>query len=139
MPFSTAQNTQVIGPDAAGVAVAGKPVLSAGTDGTNVRTLRLDTTGREPATQFYQWISSATSVNAAKSGAGILRRIIVGCSGASSINAVDTLTIGSGTVITSLTVPAGASPNSIEINLPFTTGISFQTTGTGVSFTPCWD
>jgi hypothetical protein len=81
----------------------------------------------------FTWISSAGSYGI-RSGAGILRRIIVGSNVAGGINCYDN-TAGSGTVIVSLTTTTSTPFNYVEVGAAFSTGLYCVTTGTGESFT----
>ena len=69
-------NAQVVGAAAAGAALTGNPVLVAGSDGTSVRTLALDTTGR-PAGSSKTFITTNVTTQVIKSGNGVLRAIVV--------------------------------------------------------------
>ena len=127
----------VVGATATGTAVSGNPVLIAGQDGTNTRTMRLDTTGR-PAGSSFQWRGAATS-ELLKSGAGVLRRVICGSNVAGTITLYDN-TSATGTVIVSLTTTTSTPFNSVEINAAFSTGLYAVSTGmSGGSYTIVWD
>lgn len=127
----------VVGAAASGTAVTGNPVLIGGQDGTNARTLRLDTTGR-PAGSSFQWHSAATSA-LLKTGAGVLRRVICGSNVAGAITLYDNTT-DTGTVIVSLTTTTSTPFNSVEINAAFSTGLYVVSTGmVGGSYTIIWD
>lgn len=127
----------VTGAAATGTAVSGNPVLIAGQDGANARTMRLDTTGR-PAGSSFQWRGAATS-ELLKSGAGVLRRVICGSNVAGSITLYDN-TSATGTVIVSLTTTTSTPFNSVEINATFSTGLYAVSTGmSGGSYTIVWD
>lgn len=127
----------VTGAAATGTAVSGNPVLIAGQDGTNARTMRLDTTGR-PAGSSFQWRGAATS-ELLKSGAGVVRRVICGSNVAGTITLYDN-TSATGTVIVSLTTTTTTPFNSVEINATFSTGLYAVSTGmSGGSYTIVWD
>jgi hypothetical protein len=81
----------------------------------------------------FTWITTAGSYGI-RSGAGILRRIIVGSNVAGGINCYDN-TAGSGTVIVSLTTTTSTPFNYVEVGAAFSTGLYCVTTGTGESFT----
>jgi len=69
-------NAQVVGAGASGAAVSGNPVLIAGTDGTNARTLSTDTSGRQrnAGATVFAYITAAGTTTV-KSSAGILRAV----------------------------------------------------------------
>ena len=81
----------------------------------------------------FTWITTAGSYGI-RTGAGILRRIIVGSPVAGWINCYDN-TAGSGTVIISLTTTPSTPFNYVEVGAAFSTGLSCVTTGYGESFT----
>lgn len=81
----------------------------------------------------FTWITTAGSYGI-RTGAGILRRIIVGSNVAGGINCYDN-TAGSGTVIVSLTTTTSTPFNYVEVGAAFSTGLYCVTTGTGESFT----
>ena len=81
----------------------------------------------------FTWISTAGSYGI-RTGAGILRRVIVGSNVAGGINCYDN-TAGSGTVIVSLTTTTSTPFNYVEVGAAFKTGLYCVTTGTGESFT----
>ena len=128
----------VVGAGASAAAVSGNPVLIAGYDGTNARTLRTDTTGRPPGSSVT-YISTATTT-VVKNSAGILRRIIIGY----TVTAVS-VAIYDATSATNqkggLTVAgsAGGTPTVVEINGEFSTGITLVTTGATIAITVMYD
>ena len=69
-------NAQVVGAGASGAAVSGNPVLVAGYDGTNTRTLSTDTSGRQrnAGATIFAYITAAGTTTV-KSSAGILRAV----------------------------------------------------------------
>lgn len=81
----------------------------------------------------FTWITTAGSYGI-RTGAGILRRVIVGSNVAGGINCYDN-TAGSGTVIVSLTTTTSTPFNYVEVGAAFSTGLYCVTTGTGESFT----
>lgn len=81
----------------------------------------------------FIWLSAAGSYGI-RSGAGILRRVIVGSNVAGGINCYDN-TAGSGTVIVSLTTTISTPFNYVEVGAAFSTGLYCVTTGTGQSLT----
>ncbi len=81
----------------------------------------------------FTWISAAGSYGI-RTGAGILRRVIVGSNVAGGINCYDNTT-GSGTVIVSLTTTTSTPFNYVEVGAAFSTGLYCVTTGAGESFT----
>ena len=81
----------------------------------------------------FTWITTAGSYGI-RTGAGILRRVIVGSPVAGWINCYDN-TAGSGTVIVSLTTTTSTPFNYVEVGAAFSTGLYCVTSGTGASFT----
>ena len=81
----------------------------------------------------FTWIRTAGSYGI-RTGAGILRRIIVGSNVDGGINCYDN-TAGSGTVIISLTTTPSTPFNYVEVGAAFSTGLYCVTTGFGESFT----
>lgn len=129
----------VAGVAANGVAASGNPVLVAGTDGTNSRTLRTDTTGRPPGSAIT-FIGSATTTTI-KSSAGILRRVVVGyTAGAVSLAIYDNNGVASNQKA-GLTMAGSASGNpvTVEFNAEFSTGITVVSTGTTVAVSVVYD
>ena len=66
----------VVGAAAAGAALSGNPVVVAGSDGTSVRYLALDSTGRF-AGSSRTFITTNVTTQVIKSGNGVLRAIVV--------------------------------------------------------------
>ena len=81
----------------------------------------------------FTWITTAGSYGI-HTGAGILRRVIVGSNVAGGINCYDN-TAGSVPVIVSLTTTTSTPFNYIEVGAAFSTGLYCVTYGYGESFT----
>ena len=117
---------QVSGAGASGAAVTGNPVLAAGSDGTNARTLATDTAGRlRPAVYSYGRVTSLSSTTI-KSGAGVLRIVNIQYTGVAHSLVLYDNTASSGTQIAAITIPAGSSLVSLSYNLAFSTGLTAQ-------------
>lgn len=131
---ATAANllAQVFGGAANGSAVSGNPVLFAGYDGTNARTMRLDATGR-PAGSSFLYLGS-TGTTTIKSGAGVLRAILVGTVGAGCTMLCYDNTAASGTVIENL---ACSASGTFPYNAAFATGLTcvISTAAAGITVT----
>lgn len=117
---------QVSGAGASGAAVTGNPVLTAGSDGTNARTLATDTAGRlRPAVYSYGRVTSLSSTTI-KSGAGVLRIVNIQYTGVAHSLVLYDNTASSGTQIAAITIPEGSSLVSLSYNLAFSTGLTAQ-------------
>jgi hypothetical protein len=74
-----------------------------------------------------RFTTAATTV--CKYGPGILHRIFIGDARGTLITVYDN-TAGSGTVLAGIFTPANANPYSLELGLPFQTGLTVVSTGT---------
>lgn len=117
---------QVSGAGASGAAVTGNPVLTAGSDGTNARTLATDTAGRlRPAVYSYGRVTTLSSTTI-KSGSGILRAVNIQYTGVAHTLVLYDNTASSGTQIAAITIPAGSSLVPLPYNIAFSTGLTAQ-------------
>jgi hypothetical protein len=122
-------NAQVVGAGASGAAVSGNPVLIAGTDGTNARTLSTDTSGRQrnAGATVFAYITAAGTTTV-KSSAGILRAVhITAAFSAGSL----TLYNANGTASNPIAGFGSGVTQSFLFNLECSNGI---TVVTGASF-----
>lgn len=128
-------NAQVVGAGASGSAVSGNPVLTAGSDGTNARTIKTDTAGRGTQAGYahYMFLNAAATTTLL-SGAGVLRSVSIGATSTGSVVVYDN-TAGSGTVIHSLN---GTLSGFFPLNCVVSTGITVVITGTP-SVCVVWD
>ena len=86
----------------------------------------------------FAWFSTATG-STIKSGAGVVRRVIIGSNVTGTVTLYDN-TAASGTVICSLPCFPSSTPcNYVELNAAFSTGLHCVTTGSGISVTVVYD
>lgn len=123
------------------------------TDGTNTATVKAASTvpaasdtalvvslspnSKNPVGSSFSWFSTATG-STIKSGAGVVRRIIIGSNVAGIVTLYDNTT-NSGTVICSVTSTTSTPCNTVELNAAFSTGLHCVTTGSGISVTVVYD
>lgn len=123
------------------------------TDGTNTATVKAASTvpaasdtalvvslspnSKNPVGSSFSWFSTATG-STIKSGAGVVRRIIIGSNVAGTVTLYDNTT-NSGTVICSVTSTTSTPCNTVELNAAFSTGLHCVTTGSGISVTVVYD
>jgi hypothetical protein len=123
------------------------------TDGTNTATVKAASTvpaasdtalvvslspnSKNPVGSSFSWFSTATG-STIKSGAGVVRRIIIGSNVAGTVALYDNIT-NSGTVICSVTSTTSTPCNTVELNAAFSTGLHCVTTGSGISVTVVYD
>ena len=123
------------------------------TDGTNTATVKAASTAptasdtalvatlspnsRPGGGSSFTWFSTATG-SLLKSGAGVVRRIIVGSNVAGTVTLHDN-TSAAGTVITSVTSTTSTPCNQVELGVAFSTGLYCTTTGSGISVTVVYD
>jgi len=85
----------------------------------------------------FTWFSTATG-SLLKTGAGVVRRIIIGSNVAGTVTLHDN-TSAAGTVITSVTSTTSTPCNQVELGVAFSTGLYCTTTGSGISVTVVYD
>lgn len=123
------------------------------TDGTNTATVKAASTvptasdtalvvslspnSKNPGGSSFAWFSTATG-STIKSGAGVVRRVIVGSNVTGTVTLYDN-TAASGTVICSVTSTTSTPCNYVELNAAFSTGLHCVTTGSGISVTVVYD
>ena len=123
------------------------------TDGTNTATVKAASTAptasdtalvatlspnsRPGGGSSFTWFSTATG-SLLKTGAGVVRRIIVGSNVAGTVTLHDN-TSAAGTVITSVTSTTSTPCNQVELGVAFSTGLYCTTTGSGISVTVVYD
>ena len=123
------------------------------TDGTNTATVKAASTApkasdtalvatlspnsRPCGGSSFSWFSTATG-STIKSGAGVVRRIVIGSNVAGTVTLYDNTT-NSGTVICSVTSTTSTPCNTAELNAAFSTGLHCVTTGSGISVTVVYD
>lgn len=114
----------VVGAGASGSTVSGNPLLTAGSDGANARTLATDTAGRlRPAVYSHGRVTSLSDT-VIKSGAGVLRRLNIHYTGVAHTLVLYDNTSSSGTQLAAITIPVGSSITSLPYDLAFTTGLT---------------
>lgn len=116
----------VVGSGASGSAVSGNPLLAAGSDGTNARTLATDTAGRLRSAVYSHWRVTSLSSTTIKSGSGVLRTLNIQYTGVAHTLVLYDNTASSGTQLAAITIPAGSSLVSLNYNLAFSTGLTAQ-------------
>ena len=123
------------------------------TDGTNTATVKAASTvpaasdtalvvslspnSKNPVGSSFSWFSTATG-STIKSGAGVVRRIVIGSNVDGTVTLYDNTT-NSGTVICSVTSTTSTPCNTAELNAAFSTGLHCVTTGSGISVTVVYD
>jgi hypothetical protein len=123
------------------------------TDGTNTATVKAASTAptasdtalvatlspnsRPGGGSSFTWFSTATG-SLLKTGAGVVRRIIIGSNVAGTVTLHDN-TSAAGTVITSVTSTTSTPCNQVELGVAFSTGLYCTTTGSGISVTVVYD
>lgn len=130
----------VVGGAANSAAVSGNPVLTAGYDGTNARTIRTDSAGRAyPAGHSSYNTGGVNETRTVRTGAGHLVRLVINPGTMSTFTVYDN-TAGSGTVLASQTTGGAGGGNgySVEIGAAFSTGLTYISTG-GCNVTLIYD
>ena len=123
------------------------------TDGTNTAAVKAASTvptasdtalvvslspnSKNPGGSSFAWFSTATG-STIKSGAGVVRRVIIGSNVTGTVTLYDN-TAASGTVICSVTSTTSTPCNYVELNAAFSTGLHCVTTGSGISVTVVYD
>ena len=123
------------------------------TDGTNTATVKAASTAptasdtalvatlspnsRPGGGSSFTWFSTATG-SLLKTGAGVVRRIIIGSNVYGTVTLHDN-TSAAGTVITSVTSTPSTPCNQVELGVTFSTGLYCTTTGNGISVTVVYD
>lgn len=85
----------------------------------------------------FSWFSTATG-SLLKTGAGVVRRIVIGSNVAGTVTLHDN-TSATGTVIASVTSTTSTPCNPVELGVAFSTGLYCTTTGSGISVTVVYD
>lgn len=138
-------NAQVVGAAANGAAVSGNPVLGSGSDGTNARTIRTDTSGNQivvGAAISCSRISTNVTTQNLRTGSGSLISVSFNPGATSAAILYDSTGAASGQIITFTT----ASPAQLygltfagPYGIPFTNGLTITTTGgTPAELQVCW-
>ena len=112
-----------------GAGVSGNPVLMAGSDGTNTRTLATDVTGR-PAGSSFTFVTTNATTAVLKAGAGVLRSICVNPGVTSSLQIYNSNGAASGQIFGTST--AQSAPYCLQFGphgVTCGTGITYTTTG----------
>jgi hypothetical protein len=124
------QVATVVGGAANAAAVSGNPVLVAGYDGTNARTIRTDSSGSIYAAGGSSYNTNGVNeTRNVRTGAGVLIRLVINPGTSSSFVCYDN-TAGSGTVLCALTTgSAGGNGYSVEVGATFSTGLTYVSTG----------
>jgi len=125
------QVATVVGGAANAAAVSGNPVLVAGYDGTNARTIRTDSSGSIYAAGGSSYNTNGVNeTRNVRTGAGVLIRLVINPGTSSSFVCYDN-TAGSGTVLCALTTGSAGSGNgySVEVGATFSTGLTYVSTG----------
>ena len=124
-------NATVVGGAANAAAVSGNPVLVAGYDGTNARTIRTDSSGSIYAAGGSSYNTNAVNeTRTVRTGAGVLIRLVINPGTSSTFVCYDN-TAGSGTVLCALTTGSSGGGNgySVEVGATFSTGLTYVSTG----------
>lgn len=138
-------NAQVVGAAANGAVVSGNPVLGGGSDGTNARTIRTDTSGNQivvGAAISCSRISTNVTTQNLRTGSGSLISVSFNPGATSAATLYDSTGAASGQII-SFTTAAPAQLYGLTFagpyGIPFTNGLTITTTGgTPAELQVCW-